>query len=183
MSGFSKGYICLFIAYIRNASSILQRKFIVPIIEASKSVGYQRKHFCISVELGQFGYILLIFWDADLRSRLGELIYKFRDSMRTIDWLSYLKKYMLTFQSKMRLRTLETSLGQKNQRHWVYLIDPWRYVLIPQQFRLRSWDSFHLVSKEQRFFLLLQEGRRRQPLLSPVDKQMKSNFLHSSPVI
>ena len=88
------------------------------------------KHFCVSIELGHFGYILLIFWDADLRSRLGELIYKFRDSMRTIDWLSYLKKYMLTFQSKMRLRTLKTSLGQKNQRHWVYLNDPWRDVFI-----------------------------------------------------
>ena len=50
---------------------------------------------------------------------------------RTIDWLSYLKKYMLTFQSKMRFRTLETSLDQKNQKHWVYLIDPWRYVFIP----------------------------------------------------
>lgn len=182
MSGFSKGYICLFIAYIRNSRGILQRKFIVPIIEASKSVGYRRNIF-VFLQSGHFGYVLLIFWDADLRSRLGELIYKFRDSMRTIDWLSYLKKYMLTFQSKMRLRTLETSLGQKNQRHWVYLIDPWRYVLISPKFRLRSWDPFHPVSKEQRLFLLLQEGRRRQPLLSPADKQMKSNFLHSSPVI
>lgn len=45
MSGFSKGYICLFIAYIRNASGILQRKFIVPIIEASKSVGYRGNIF------------------------------------------------------------------------------------------------------------------------------------------
>lgn len=45
MSGFSKGYICLFIACIRNPRGILQRKYIVPIIEASKSVEYRGNIF------------------------------------------------------------------------------------------------------------------------------------------
>ena len=45
MSGFSKGYICLFIAYIRNAKDVLQRKFIMPIIEAIRSVGYRGNIF------------------------------------------------------------------------------------------------------------------------------------------
>ena len=46
MSGFSKGYIRLFVVYIRNARGILQRKFIMPIIEASKSVGYRETFLC-----------------------------------------------------------------------------------------------------------------------------------------
>lgn len=39
MFGFSKGYICLFIAYIRNAKDVLQRKFIMLIIETVRYRG------------------------------------------------------------------------------------------------------------------------------------------------
>lgn len=44
-------YICLFITYLRNTRGNAERKFILPVIGASK---YGVKYFCVSVELGLF---------------------------------------------------------------------------------------------------------------------------------